>query len=249
MTLEGLGTLKHLPFLKNFFLKPFGFIAQLRSFWVLQMGIRKVVLVFSASWGGLFEVWRTSACASGSQMNSSLAWASGCFKGQHRRVPTLHDIRGVITRTNNTEIWCPGSSGTLQPWSHHSVLVWCQISQPVQGFLSLRQLLSIIRFQSSPWLKMSFPFSHQPTPLPRPCPELEVHQQKDSQALQLPSGIFLSSLSPVSISSALLLHTPGWTRALRPDTPTLPCPEVPHCERQLSLSSTWESCPHLLKSQ
>ena len=36
-------------------------------------GIRKVVLVFSASWGRLFEVWWTSACVSGSQMNSSLA--------------------------------------------------------------------------------------------------------------------------------------------------------------------------------
>lgn len=33
---------------------------------------------------------------------------------------------------------------------------------------------------------MSFPFSHQPTPLPRPCPELEVHGRKIHRPLSCP---------------------------------------------------------------
>lgn len=43
---------------------------------------------------------------------------------------------------------------------------------------------------------MSFPFSHQPTPLPRPCPELEVHQQKDSQAPSCPVAHFCLPFLP-----------------------------------------------------
>lgn len=196
-----------------------------------------------------FEVLWMFAQASKPWMDSSLVYASGCFRAGVDTAPPCTSFAEAISRRtcDGPATWCRGSSVAVGfSKGIFASFPSCLRRLNLPGSRDLAMTQQKEDFGTLPGLNCAFHFLTSPLLWTRFALNKKYISRKTCRPLNCPGGIFLTS-SPVNFP--FLLHTAGLNEgiAFRPSSKALL--EKQPRENQLTLCSKWESNPTLFDSQ